>query len=128
MAKRGAKGPNAGTIKKGERRNPTGSNGRKKQIKAIREQLEQIGAMLQNSNGTSKTKIEWMLDAWFFHATKGNAAYAQLVASYLWGKPVERHEVTGAEGRPLLGLTDEMAEKMKAVVLGVVAKNEDGEK
>jgi hypothetical protein len=119
------KGHAPGAIKKGERRNPLGINAHTKVKASVRELFTAIGDEEIGNDQVKMERVNYMVRKFFEYAIAGNAAYAHLVANYLWGKPTEYVEVTGKDGGPIetacRGLSRDTIDRIKKEILGINA-------
>ena len=92
MAKRGPKGPHKGQIKKGECRNPTGANGRKREMEALRKAIDAYMAVDIENEGEVKTRTQWLLDMMYNNAMAGSAPHLRELLNRWVGKSKEFKE------------------------------------
>jgi hypothetical protein len=94
---------NKGTFKKGEVRNPTGENGRKKDAREFHVVLDSYLHDLASlkDDGEKRERYLWLVEVLWRQAMAGNAAYMRELLDRWLGKSKERLEVTGADGKPI---------------------------
>lgn len=102
-----------GGIKKGEVRNPRGNPG------IMREVRENVSAMLAEAMQDKVTGCDMLVTAIVGGVKAGDSRWGKIACEYRWGKPVQRMELTGKDGAPLIPADrlsdDELAEIAKGI-------------
>jgi hypothetical protein len=99
MAKRGPKGPNRTSFKKGTIPNPTGYNGRDKDARWLAQQG--FAMLMEKPEGQRKTYLRLCLEMLIKAGADGNVGGIKELFDRVFGKAKDFVEVTGKDGKDL---------------------------
>lgn len=93
----------SGSFKPGNKANPTGENGRKKDARELAATIDEFmrEVVAIKDGGEKRARYLWLTEIMWKHAMQGNAPYLRELLDRWVGKAKEHVELTGADGKPL---------------------------